>query len=638
MNNDSLENASEQTPEINEDTKAKSENPGRSLSVGAKIYAVTALTLAMLIVVAGTGIWQMQKIGHEIEGIAERDIPLTEIVTKITVHQLEQAVNYERAFGAGVLMRENESSKDHYENSVLHFMELSKKVDNEIKEGEKLAKHDIATAASKAEADEYKHVLYVLESVEKEHHDYEVHATEVLNLVKAGNIPEALKLHAKVEAEEEGLDKKLETLLTEIEKFTAGAALTAEEHEKFAIMLMLGVSLAALLISVVLSWLIVSRSIALPLREVITGLKALTSGDMTVEVTPRNRDEIGEVAVALEHFRNTTIEARRLEEEATLKEREAMEERAKNAQLKAEADRAESEKQAEQAARAKKRAEGMAEIIESFQATVGDVLEVFGSASSQLDSASQSLSETAEKTSTQSASVASASSQASANVQTVASATEELSSSVQEISRQVTESSRIAREAVSDAETANAKVQGLAEASNKIGEVVELINDIASQTNLLALNATIEAARTGEAGKGFAVVATEVKSLADQTAKATEEIGGQIAAIQAATGDAVEAIDTIGKTINTVEEISSSIAAAVEEQGTATNEIAVNVQQAATGTREVDASIEVVSHAAEETGSAASQVMSAGKQLKDKAEDLKTSVDKFLTDIRNVAA
>jgi methyl-accepting chemotaxis protein len=187
---------------------------------------------------------------------------------------------------------------------------------------------------------------------------------------------------------------------------------------------------------------------------------------------------------------------------------------------------------------------------------------------------------------------------------------------------------------VEEADKANVRVQSLSEAANKIGEVVSLITDIASQTNLLALNATIEAARAGEAGKGFAVVATEVKSLADQTAKATEEISAQIADIQSATGEAVDAIDSIGKTIRTVDEISSSIAAAVEEQGMATSEIADNVQQAAQGTEEVDTGIAGVREAAGETGSAAEQVLATGQELSTQANTLRMAVDDFLTKVK----
>jgi methyl-accepting chemotaxis protein len=261
---------------------------------------------------------------------------------------------------------------------------------------------------------------------------------------------------------------------------------------------------------------------------------------------------------------------------------------------------------------------------------VAEVVKSVAAASNELKSTAESMSATAEETSRQATTVAAASEQATTNVQTVASAAEELSSSIAEISRQVAESASIAGQAVDEAGRTNATVQSLAEAAQKIGQVVELINDIASQTNLLALNATIEAARAGEAGKGFAVVASEVKNLANQTAKATEEIAAQINEMQTTTNGAVGAIQGISGTIGRISEIATSIASAVEEQGAATQEIARNVQQAAAGTQDVSANIGGVTQAAGETGAGASQVLSAADELSRQSAQLQTEIDQFL--------
>jgi len=261
---------------------------------------------------------------------------------------------------------------------------------------------------------------------------------------------------------------------------------------------------------------------------------------------------------------------------------------------------------------------------------VQQVVDVVASASAEMEASAQSMSATAEETNRQASAVAAASEEASTNVQTVASAAEELSSSISEISRQVTQSSEVARKAVEEAAKTNTTVKGLVEAAQKIGDVVNLINDIAGQTNLLALNATIEAARAGEAGKGFAVVASEVKSLATQTAKATEDIGRQIGAIQGATNDAVNAIHGIGQTIEEIAKIASNISAAVEEQGSATQEIARNVQQASVGTQEVSSNITGVTRAATDTGSAAGQVLTAAQELARQGDALKKEVESFL--------
>ncbi len=379
-----------------------------------------------------------------------------------------------------------------------------------------------------------------------------------------------------------------------------------------------------------LAWFTAS-GIVKPVTAMTAAMSNLAEGDRETKIPARDRrDEMGRMAAAVQVFKDNMVENERLQEE----QRRADAERATATQKAAEQDRQRAAEQADQARAAEKRAAEISKIADEFETAVAEVLSVFGSASGDMQKAAQAMSRTASETSSQSATVASASQQASANVQTVATATEELSSSVQEIGRQVSESARVAREAVEEADRANVKVQGLEEAASKIGEVVNLINDIASQTNLLALNATIEAARAGEAGKGFAVVATEVKSLAAQTAKATEEIAGQIGAIQAATGEAVEAIAAISSTIRSVDDISSSIAAAVEEQEASTREIATNIQQVASGTHDVNMNISAVSSAADETGSAAQQVLHAAEQLVEQADRLRGSVDTFLSKVK----
>ena len=352
---------------------------------------------------------------------------------------------------------------------------------------------------------------------------------------------------------------------------------------------------------------LITRSIVGPVNGMTAAMGSLAEGNLETEVPALDKtDEIGQMAQAVQVFKDNAIRVKQMEEEAKEQEIRAAEEKT---QL-------------------------MNDMADDFQRSVGSVVQIVSSASTELQSSAQSLTATAEETSSQATAVAAASEEASTNVQTVAAAAEELSSSITEINRQVQQSTAISNSAVEAAQKADDMVQGLAKSSNKIGEVVELISDIAEQTNLLALNATIEAARAGESGKGFAVVASEVKNLANQTAKATEEISSQIGGIQSATKDSVDAIQEITKTIGQISEISTAIAAAVEEQGAATQEIARNVEQAAAGTSEVSSNITGVTQSAGESGAAAGQVLSAANELSEQSELLKTEVDKFMAQVR----
>jgi len=404
--------------------------------------------------------------------------------------------------------------------------------------------------------------------------------------------------------------EKVRTLLQEVTKpeeelLAQRNAGLAEALKVSQTVVVIGTGVLALL-AIVLG-VTLTRAIARPTMQMTDAMRRLADGDTSVAVHGGDRkDEIGAMVAAVEVFRANAVERLQIEAER---------------------------KQAETRAAAAHQAE-MHQLADEFEAAVGNIVNIVSTASRDLEGAAGKLAKTAETTQQLSGLVAKDSEDASSNVQSIAKATEELTSSVGEIARQVHESSRIANEAVAQAQKTDGRIAELSQAAQRIGDVVKLITAVAEQTNLLALNATIEAARAGEAGRGFAVVAQEVKALAAQTAKATEEISGQIARMQTATAESVAAINDIGTTIDRVSEIASAITDAVVAQGALTQEIARNIQQAAEGTSRVAVNIGEVNKGATETGSASTKVLASAGDLSNEGCKLKFEVDRFLTTVR----
>jgi methyl-accepting chemotaxis protein len=554
-----------------------------SYSIRAKITAVVAFLLLAMSAMGVLNVRQMYAINASTVDIVSSWLPSVRVLG-----ELRAATITYRAIVRSHLLATDEATRQTQEDLLAKWIANTDKA-------RKAYEPLITSPEERALYDEFS----------KSWAEYLAGVKEVLALSRKSEDKEARLLHGKASLAGVHADEVLQKDVLLNNKGADAAGSQAAESFNDAIKMVLASLGLAIIVGIGAAVLLV-RDVSSGIKSIVTPMQALGGGDLTAQVPHQGEiTEIGAMADTLQVFKQALI-AKKAADEAASRDAEAKIERGR-------------------------RVDG---ITRDFESLIGEIVETVSSASGQLEASAGTLTTTAERAQELTTVVAAASEEASTNVRSVASATEEMASSINEIGRQVQESARMAGEAVGQARKTNERVGELSKAAARIGDVVELINTIAGQTNLLALNATIEAARAGDAGRGFAVVASEVKALAEQTAKATGEIGQQITGIQAATEESVGAIKEISGTIERLSEIASTIAAAVEQQGAATQEISRNVQQAAHGTQQVSSNISDVQRGAGETGAASTQVLSAAKSLSGDSNRLKREVGKFLSSVR----
>lgn len=586
-----------------------------SLQIGHRIYALVGALLIFIAAVGGTGVYKMTIIGHELEEVADRNLPLTLLLEKITAHQLEQAIMLERGlrFKGVTAHKEDET----FESIVTEFDKLAKKTDEELHDAEKMVKDALATNLSPEARAEYELVLGKIIQLEEQHLVYEEHIEEIFTKLSSPSVDvNSAELSEKVTAVEEEqhhVNVEIEGLMFEVSGFTQKSAEKALADERRGIVLIATISGVSFVLGLILA-IVLSRSVTGPLNKLTGAMSELADGNLDTPIPSATfKDEVSKMSDAMTVFQANMQRTAKLEAE-------------------------QKELQAEQEAERKKRQQRQNELnqlVGIFGSTIGAVFsQILTSSKDMVGQAGNMLSQSTDSQA-MAKDVATEAEQSAANAQSLSSATEEMVASIKEIAQQVTRSAEVTKQAVEFSQTSENDVKQLQQISREIGEVVSLITDIAEQTNLLALNATIEAARAGEAGKGFAVVASEVKSLANATAKATDEISLKIQSIQTASGQSAESIGQIGKIISDIDQYVSAIMAAIEEQNAVTEEIARNVQFVSDSSERVSGSVQKIQSQSSEVSQSSQAVTENADGMAQEADMLSKEVKTFLDAMQN---
>ncbi len=568
-----------------------------SFSVGAKIVSANLIIVALLAGAIASTVFFVEQQRALLVSMNQKTDEMTKDVSELLVKSKEvqiSVIQVQQFLSDISATRGQDGLNDGFEEAEKHAKQFDSLTGDVLKLAKKL---------------ELPNIVKEIEGAQTDFTPYYENGKKMAQQYVDGGPAAGNKLMPPFDAAAEKINEDVETIIKHVDTYRETSSKDLDERQdaieaKSTFLLNVLYGLGAFSVALVIGiFAYVRKSVTAPLQHMVSSMTALSQGDKNVSIpTIRTDDEIGRMASAMHVFQENMMQTEKLEAAAAQQ-------------------KIESEKQRKQA---------LHDMANTFEQSVGRIVGAVSTSATQLQKDASAMAQAAQTTQQQSSLVATATQQTSANVQAVAGATEEMTASSREIGQQMDKASHMASSAVEEAVRTGTVVDGLAQAAQKIGDVVHLIQEIAGQTNLLALNATIEAARAGEAGKGFAVVASEVKSLANQTAKATEEISAQIDGIQQATQSTVAAIKTIGEKIEQISHVSTSIASAVQEQGAVTGEISSNVQQAAQGTEEISRSISSVAQAAEQTGAVAGTVLSAAGILTQQASALRTEVDKFM--------